>query len=32
MRAVVDTNIVVSALIQPLGNPGRVLDRFRQGV
>jgi putative PIN family toxin of toxin-antitoxin system len=31
MRAVVDTNILVRAAIQPLGSVGRVLLRLRQG-
>jgi putative PIN family toxin of toxin-antitoxin system len=31
VRAVVDTNVLVSALLQPLGTPGLVLERFRRG-
>jgi putative PIN family toxin of toxin-antitoxin system len=32
VRIVVDTNVVVSALLQPLGNPGRVVTLMRLGV
>lgn len=31
MRAVVDTNIVIRALIKPKGTVGPVLDRLRKG-
>ena len=30
MRIVLDTNVLVSALITPLGNPARILDLIRQ--
>ena len=30
MRIVPDTNVLVSALITPLGNPARILDLIRQ--
>ena len=31
LRAVLDTNVVVSALIRPGGPPGRILDRLVDG-
>jgi putative PIN family toxin of toxin-antitoxin system len=31
MRAVIDTNIVIRAVIKPLGTVGPVLDRLRNG-
>jgi putative PIN family toxin of toxin-antitoxin system len=31
MRAVIDTNVLVRAVIRPLGSVGRVLLRLRQG-
>jgi len=31
MRAVIDTNIIIRALIKPLGTVGPVLDRLRDG-
>ena len=31
MRAVVDTNILISAVIKPLGTVGRVMHHLRQG-
>jgi len=32
MRLVIDTNILVSALLKPAGPPGRILDAVVQGV
>ena len=32
MRLVIDTNILVSALLKPAGPPGRILDSVVQGV
>lgn len=31
MRVVLDTNVIVSGLLNPEGNPGRVLDLFLAG-
>ena len=32
MRLVIDTNVLVSALLKPAGPPGRILDAVVQGV
>ena len=32
MKAVIDTNVLVSGLINPHGSPGRVVDLLRSGV
>ena len=31
MRVVLDTNVVASAFVQPLGNPRRILEAWEQG-
>lgn len=31
MRAVLDTNVLVSAYLAPVGNPATILRRFREG-
>ncbi len=31
MRAVIDTNVLVSALINPFGVPGQLVDAIRVG-
>jgi putative PIN family toxin of toxin-antitoxin system len=31
MRVVIDTNIFISALIRPLGNPGKIIAHWRNG-
>ena len=32
MRAVIDTNVAVSALINPLGTPGRIVGEWKRAV